>query len=234
MVYQQVDQTIEFSGTPPGKLKFRLHARSGTPGFLVTINYPNAGAYQLYNEDNNPIQPTEWDNSQQDWGEVSKTSCGEWRFLGVENRLEFFIDPGCELTIYPRDAIMLGIRMEFTLAEFWEEGGVVTFVDRMAGVLGIHRADIKIVQVYEGSTVIEFMIVSDPEDEEAVSLLDVKDGFVSAVSTMTSFMGSPVLNAVSQGVQVVTPNTPEGEEQAGGFNFSDIAENFSFDDDEPE
>ena len=152
----------------------------------------------------------------------------------MENRLEFFIDPGCELTIYPRDAIMLGIRMEFTLAEFWEEGGVVTFVDRMAGVLGIHRADIKIVQVYEGSTVIEFMIVSDPEDEEAVSLLDVKDGFVSAVSTMTSFMGSPVLNAVSQGVQVVTPNTPEGEEQAGGFNLSDIAENFSFDDDEPE
>ena len=40
---------------------------------------------------------------------------------------------------------MLGIRMEFTLVEFWEEGGVVTFVDRMAAVLGIHRADIKIV-----------------------------------------------------------------------------------------
>ena len=200
MVYQQVDQKIAFTGTPPEKLRFRLHARSGTPGFLVTIDYPNAGAYQLYNEDNNPIQPTDWDNTQQNWAEVSKTSCGEWRFLGVENRLQFFIDPGCELTVYPRDAIMLGIRMEFTLAEFWEEGGVVTFVDRMAAVLGIHRADIKIVQVYEGSTVIEFMIISNPEDEEPISLTTVKDNFVSAVSTMATFMGSPLLNAVSQGV----------------------------------
>ena len=90
--------------------------------------------------------------------------------------------------------------MEFTLAEFWEEGGVVTFVDRMAAVLGIHRADIKIVQVYEGSTVIEFMIISNPEDEEPLSLTNVKDNFVSAVSTMATFMGSPLLNAVSQGV----------------------------------
>jgi len=61
--------------------------------------------------------------------------------------------------INPRDAIMLGIRMEFTLDEFFAKGGVVSFMDRMAGVLGIHRADIKVVSIYEGSTIVEFQVL---------------------------------------------------------------------------
>lgn len=61
------------------------------------------------------------------------------------NRLQFFITPGCPLYIYPRDAVMLGIRMEFTLDEFFAAGGVTTFADRMAAVLGIHKSDVKVV-----------------------------------------------------------------------------------------
>jgi len=56
----------------------------------------------------------------------------------------------------PRDAIMLAIRLEFTFKEFFERGGITTFIDRMAAVIGLHRADIKVVQVYEGSTVVDF------------------------------------------------------------------------------
>lgn len=51
---------------------------------------------------------------------------------------------------------MLGIRLEFTVDEFFASGGIVSFTDRMAGVLGVHRADLKVVAVYEGSTIIEF------------------------------------------------------------------------------
>jgi hypothetical protein len=58
----------------------------------------------------------------------------------------------------PRDAVMLGIRMEFTMNEFFAQGGVVTFADRMAAVLGIHAADIKVVAVYEGSTIVDFFV----------------------------------------------------------------------------
>ena len=54
---------------------------------------------------------------------------------------------------------MLSIRLEFTMDEFFAKGGVVTFADRMAGVLGIHAADIKVVSVYEGSTIIEFQVI---------------------------------------------------------------------------
>lgn len=65
---------------------------------------------------------------------------------------------------------MLGIRMEFTLDEFFASGGVTTFADRMAAALGIHAADIKVVQVYEGSTIVEFQVVSDSEEEDPLDL----------------------------------------------------------------
>lgn len=51
---------------------------------------------------------------------------------------------------------MLGVRLEFTMEAFFAQGGVVTFVDRMAAVLGIHKADIKVVSVTLGSVVIDF------------------------------------------------------------------------------
>ena len=137
------------------------------------------------------------------------------------NRLQFFITPGCTLYIYPRDAIMLGIRMEFTLKEFFAAGGVTTFADRMAAVLGIHKADVKTVQVYKGSTVVEFMIVSDPEAEEPLDLNEVETMFVNAMLTIDTFMGSPVLNAVSGTTPIKTPHTPSEESEEKEFTFSD-------------
>ena len=71
--------------------------------------------------------------------------CGENRYVGVQNTLEFWITPGCTLYVYPRDAIMLAVRLEWTLDAFFAEGGVGRFTDRMAAVLGIHRADLKVV-----------------------------------------------------------------------------------------
>ena len=56
----------------------------------------------------------------------------------------------------PRDAVMLAIRLEWTVKEFFSEGGIGIFTDKMASVLGIHAADLKVVQVYEGSVIVDF------------------------------------------------------------------------------
>lgn len=68
-------------------MEFMLHAETGSPGFVVTIKYPNAGAYMIYNEDRNPINPTDWDSAEKTWGAVTGSFCGEWRYEGVINRL---------------------------------------------------------------------------------------------------------------------------------------------------
>jgi hypothetical protein len=51
--------------------------------------------------------------------------------------------------------------MEWTLDAFFKEGGTTSFMDRIAGSLGIHASTIKIVSVYEGSLVVNYEITSD-------------------------------------------------------------------------
>ena len=51
------------------------------------------------------------------------------------------------------------VRMEWSVDEFFSNGGTTTFVDRVAGSLGIHASTIKVVSVYEGSLVVNYDIV---------------------------------------------------------------------------
>lgn len=56
------------------------------------------------------------------------------------------------------------VRMEWTMNEFFSNGGTTQFVDRVAGSLGIHASTIKIVSVYEGSVVLNYDITVDDDD----------------------------------------------------------------------
>jgi hypothetical protein len=83
----------------------------------------------------------------------------------------------------------------------------------MAASLGIHKADIRVVSVYEGSTIVDFQIISDLFEDTPLNLDTVKETFETVVSTLDTFMGSKVLNAVSTGKPIITPNTvldPDG------------------------
>lgn len=90
-----------------------------------------------------------------------KTKCGENRYVGVKNFMEFYITAGCEVTISPRKAVVANVRMEWTLTEFYDDGGTSKFADRIASALGIHASRIKVVAVYEGSVVVDYNILSE-------------------------------------------------------------------------
>ena len=139
---------IEFTGTNPKKLDFSLETSdkaSSHPGTLITIRYPFAQAFKVHYANGDLAIPTDWDHDAKTWGKPTGQYCGENRFEGVINRLQFWMCPGVKLKIRPRDAIMLAIRLEFTFKEFFARGGITTFIDRMAAVIGLHRADIKVV-----------------------------------------------------------------------------------------
>ena len=55
--------------------------------------------------------------------------------------------------------------MEWTFENFFKAGGTTTFMDRIAGSLGIHASTIKIVSVYEGSLVVNYAIENDDTDQ---------------------------------------------------------------------
>ena len=119
---------------------------------------------------------------------------------------------------------MLGIRLEFTMDEFFTEGGIVTFADRMAGVLGIHAADIKVVSVYEGSTIIEFQVLQRDEEldeEELIDLNKIDTDYRDFIQNERTMMGSRILNADIEGVPILTPYQ---QEQAANFDWNEFEE----------
>ena len=70
---------------------------------------------------------------------------------------------------------MLAIRLEFTVEDFFANGGIISFADRMAGVLGIHASDIKVVSVYTGSTIVDFQVVQrEPEKKKEKPTVNVE------------------------------------------------------------
>ena len=108
------------------------------------------------------------------------------------------------------------------MSEFFESGGVTSFIDNMAGVLGIHKSDIKVVSVYEGSTIVDFEILQNLAAEIPVILEDVAKVFEEAVAVMDTFMGSSVLEAISIGIPIITPNTELDENGGIATEFFNI------------
>jgi len=137
-------------------MRYKLHGGEGI--VKLRIYYWNAQSYSVY-VDNKLIDSTPWDKSTGTASELTGyRGCGENRYVGVQNFLEFIITPGCEVKIKPREAFMCNVRLEWTLDEFYSSGGVTSFTDRVAAALGIHASTIKTVAVYHGSVVVEYFI----------------------------------------------------------------------------
>lgn len=79
--------------------------------------------------------------------------------------------------------------MEWTMAEFFAEGGTTTFVDRLTASLGIHASQVKIVSVYEGSLVVNYEI----EPEEGQTLEELETTQNEAFASGAVDLGAPVL-----------------------------------------
>jgi len=132
--------TVEMTGTPPGKMRYMINGGASKAGVKVKVPYWNAGSYEI-TVDGKVIPYTPWDTKTGRNAELTlRKGCGENRFVGVDNFLEFYITVGCVVYVAPRNAIMGGVRLEWTMSEFYASGGVVSFADRVAFVLGIHAS----------------------------------------------------------------------------------------------
>lgn len=159
--------TIEYTGTPFNNMRYKLDADEGQ--VKLRILYWNAGSFQI-SVDNRLKNPTPWDKDLGTHAELTgELGCGENRYVGgADNFLEFILTPQCTVTVSPVNSFSSNVRMAWTLDEFYSTGGPTTFSDNVAGVLGIHSSQIKVVAVYEGSVVVDFTVedVDDEEEEE--------------------------------------------------------------------
>ena len=177
-------------------MRFALRGDQG--GIKINIPYPNAGSYAVMaNGVEKPYTP--WDKALGRHSALTKTQgCGENRYVGVENFLEFFLTPGCDIKIVPKDSIMCSVRLDWTLEQFYAAGGVDTFADRMAAVLGVHASQIKTVAVYKGSVIIQFFVSTLKDDKNPEKTKDkISQKFIDAVASGTLKFGAPVIDAMA-------------------------------------
>jgi len=71
---------------------------------MLRIAYPDTGSFSIYVNDA-LVDANEYDDRTQEYKEIRGLHCGENRFIGIKNILEFYITAGCTLKIKPRDAI---------------------------------------------------------------------------------------------------------------------------------
>jgi len=142
---------------------------------------------------------------------LTKTKgCGENRFVGIKNFLEFYIDTGCEITVEPLDQIKTSVRLSWTLEEFYAEGGTTTFTDRVAASLGIPAWRVKTVAVYEGSVIVDFFILPDESEEDSeAELATIGERLASQLEENTIWFGAPIIDVVTGRDREESDNTPE-------------------------
>lgn len=68
---------------------------------------------------------------------------------------------------------MTKVRMEWTMDEFFDNGGTTAFIDRLCASLGIHASTVKVVGVASGSVVVDYEIT--PSDDEPMSIDQISD-----------------------------------------------------------
>ena len=111
----------------------------------------------------------------------------------MKNILEFYITSGCEIMLKIRDAVQCNVRMEWTMDEFFADGGTTSFIDRLTGSLGIHASTVKIVSVYEGSLIVNYEIEADEDDEDGSALQAIQERQDAMFSSGSIDLGAPVL-----------------------------------------
>lgn len=196
---------VTFTGTPAQNMTWKLVAEESSAGAMIRIAYPSALSRSVL-INGKIIEYNQWNKNLNQYGEIKFEFCGENRYIGVKNILEFYITAGCTLEIKPRDAIQSMVRMEWTMKAFMAGGGTTAFVDRVAGTLGIHASQIKVVSVYEGSLVINYNIVA-AEGESDSTLTAIAANQLNKFATGEMDLGAPILDVITAEESVVSDGT---------------------------
>jgi len=138
MMQTDRNYTIEYTSTPFDNMIYEMRSEEGLS--KISVKYWTAGVYAVY-MDGEKMESTAWDKATGANAELSGyRGCGENRYIGGDNILEFMLTPYCRIEVKPVDAIVSNVRMEWTMDEFYSSGGTTSFIDRVSSALGIHAS----------------------------------------------------------------------------------------------
>lgn len=124
--------------------------------------------------------------------------------------LEFYITPNCTIWIESVNVILTNVRMNWTLSQFYKNGGTTVFTNNLASSLDIKPSFVKILSVKQGSVIVDFQIYKAADDkkfDQSGGLEAVKTKLYSKIQDQTIWLGAPILNATVVGKATISIKT---------------------------
>lgn len=85
--------------------------RADYSAVVIRIDYPKPGAYAVTDFNGNVIDANKWNDGLKTLDPIKRSRCGENRYIGVDNVLEFYLTAGCSLMVKPLDSIRTAVRL---------------------------------------------------------------------------------------------------------------------------
>jgi hypothetical protein len=164
---------MSFSSQPPSDMRFQLQSRNqlgDSPGWVAIYIYFPIANFVAVSVNKQTIQPI---LASSDEDVMNRTDqCGTNKFFYINGTIAFIVNgnSGCQVRVTITNNIQVTARLQTTVEEFFNNGGVTKFVDRMCAILNITTDRLKVVGVYSGSAVVQYYVIqqnvasSDPND----------------------------------------------------------------------
>jgi len=126
---------------------------------------------------------------------------------------EFYLTYGCTVRFEGLDFVEGMVRLQISYADFYSTIGYTNFIDRFTSVLGITQDKLRIVNVAEGSTIVEWYITSSlsTSQQRQKELKELSDKSLALYHSNSFNFGAPILDFTSQvmtaGGQVITSDS---------------------------
>ena len=165
------DYIVKFTSTIPNSVKWQLQGALTDEGITVQYGYQTPQSVKIVNKDGTNI-PQKYKKSANDPATVgSSDTCGTNTY-DLETRkitLKLSGDESCQLVVSLVNSIQASIRYAVTIEEFFNQDGPAAFIDKVAAVLNINPASIRIVSIKSGSTIIDYSIDSNYQGTDSTT-----------------------------------------------------------------
>ena len=218
---------LEYSATMPSGILYKLSAPTETDYIIVKLRSENPAPMFLKKQNNRIANGILGANNEYSF--EAPFSCGQnfiFRENDQTNTIVFLItaEQDCEITVENNNVIELTAKLAVAVADFYSNDGPTTFVQNMAALLGVSFDRVRIVRVYEGSTIVEFVVTSslpfvdsDENNNTATAELSIiGDKFLSDAQTSTLNFGGTVEEVTKGKILLFNEEAGDGDGDGDG------------------
>jgi hypothetical protein len=186
----------------------------------IKIDFSHSRLYNVY-ANGVKIPPNPYNQTTKSYNPIAKTQCGENRYTKLTYVYEFYLTYGCEVKLEGVNFLEGMVRLQWSIDDFFADGGHDTFVDRLSSALGIPQNNIRIVDTREGSVILEWYAHSSKTlDTDQVNELEYWGSLAQALYSQGHLdLGSPILGLTTN---VVSSNGTVISNTNGNYEKKDI------------